>query len=83
MPDQVLVKSLQKAGLLEDPATATFTALTGGVASEIWKAETGGKKYCIKRALPKLKVEADWFAPVERNRFEVAWCEIAAAIVPE
>ncbi len=82
MPDQVLVNCLQKAGLLEDPTAATFTALTGGVASEIWKVEAGEKSYCIKRALPKLKVEADWFAPVERNRFEVAWCEIAGKIVP-
>ena len=82
IPDQELIKTLQKADLLEDPANATFTALTGGVASEIWKVETGNKIYCIKRALPKLKVAADWFAPIERNRFEVAWCRIVGKIVP-
>jgi 5-methylthioribose kinase len=81
-PDRVLLDSLQKAGLLEDPAEAIFTVLTGGVASEIWKVETGEQSYCIKRALPKLKVEADWFAPVERNRFEVAWCKIVEKNVP-
>jgi 5-methylthioribose kinase len=33
--------------------------------------------------LPKLKVAVDWLAPVERNRFEVAWYSIAHSIVPE
>src|SRR5690606_2049085 len=37
---------------------------------------------CVKRALPKLKVAADWRAPVERNGFEVAWFETAGRIVP-
>ena len=37
---------------------------------------------CIKRALAKLKVEADWQVPVERNAYEVAWFKAARAIVP-
>jgi aminoglycoside phosphotransferase (APT) family kinase protein len=37
---------------------------------------------CIKRALAKLKVAADWQAPVERNRYEVEWMRVAGAIVP-
>jgi aminoglycoside phosphotransferase (APT) family kinase protein len=37
---------------------------------------------CVKRALPKLKVEADWRAPVERNRYEVQWMQVAAGIIP-
>jgi aminoglycoside phosphotransferase (APT) family kinase protein len=37
---------------------------------------------CIKRALAKLKVAADWRAPVERNRWEVEWMRVAAAVVP-
>ena len=81
-PDQNLINSLQKAGLLESLVDAKFTVLTGGVASEIWKVETDNKTYCVKRALPKLKVEADWFAPIERNRFEVAWCKIVGDIMP-
>ncbi len=36
----------------------------------------------MKRALPKLKVAADWRAPVERNHWEVEWMRVAAAIVP-
>jgi tRNA A-37 threonylcarbamoyl transferase component Bud32 len=33
--------------------------------------------------LPKLKVAADWRAPIERNRYEVAWIETAGRIVPD
>jgi aminoglycoside phosphotransferase (APT) family kinase protein len=36
----------------------------------------------VKRALPKLKVAADWRAPVERNAYEVAWMETAGRLVP-
>ena len=57
---------------MDDPDSAKFEALTGGVSSDIWKVEADGRTYCVKRALAKLKVKADWFAPVERNKFEVA-----------
>ncbi len=82
MPDKQLISSLQKAGFLEASGEAKFTTLTGGVASEIWKVETSEQIFCIKRALPKLKVEADWFVSLERNRYEVAWCQIARKIAP-
>ncbi|HEX4886215.1 MAG TPA: phosphotransferase, partial [Casimicrobiaceae bacterium] len=44
--------------------------------------EAGTTTFCVKRALPKLKVAADWRAPVGRNRFEVEWLRVAAAIAP-
>ena len=81
-PDPAVVESLRQAGLLDDPDAASFEALAGGVSSDIWKVEAGGRLFCVKKALSQLKVEADWFAPVERNRFEVAWYEIADRIVP-
>jgi aminoglycoside phosphotransferase (APT) family kinase protein len=56
--------------------------LPGGVSSDIYLAEMPDRTACIKRALPKLKVAADWRAPVERNRWEVEWMRVAAAIVP-
>jgi aminoglycoside phosphotransferase (APT) family kinase protein len=36
----------------------------------------------VKRALAKLRVEADWRAPVERNRYEARWMRRAAAAAP-
>ena len=81
-PDQEIVRGLRKAGILKEGQEATFEALTGGVSSDIWKVTTPDRVFCVKKALAKLKVKADWFAPVERNKFEVAWYQIASQIVP-
>ncbi len=78
-----MVDALLRAGLIERAASARFEALAGGVSSDIWKVTTSTRVFCVKRALPKLKVAADWTAPIERNAFEVAWYEIAHGIVPD
>lgn len=41
-----------------------------------------GRICCVKRALPKLRVAAEWRAPVERNHAEAEWMRVAGAIVP-
>ncbi|MBV8848149.1 MAG: aminoglycoside phosphotransferase family protein [Methylobacteriaceae bacterium] len=56
--------------------------LTGGVSSDIWLIETPDQRLCIKRALPALRVAADWRAPVERSIYEYAWMERVQAILP-
>lgn len=56
--------------------------LVGGVSSDIWRIDLPGRSVCVKRALPKLRVGADWFAPVSRNRYEWEWLQLAASIVP-
>ncbi len=60
-----------------------FEKLAGGVASDIWRVALSSGPICIKRALPKLRVETEWFAPVERNAYEVGWFRTAAAIEPD
>lgn len=77
-----MLRSLRHLGLLSDSEAARFEMLTGGVSSDIWKIDADGREFCVKRALARLKVEADWFAPVERNQFEVAWYRSANEIVP-
>ncbi len=57
--------------------------MSGGVSSDICRVDVGGRTLCVKRALPKLNVAADWRAPVERNHFEVEWLRIAGAVVPD
>jgi aminoglycoside phosphotransferase (APT) family kinase protein len=37
---------------------------------------------CVKRALPRLKVQALWEAPVERNRYEFEWFRVAGEAAP-
>lgn len=82
-PESSMIEALERAGLLISGETAHFEALPGGVSSDIWKVQTPRSTFCVKRALPKLKVAADWHAPVERNAFEVAWYRIAHDIVPK
>lgn len=53
------------------------TPLTGGVSSDIWRIETEKGVICAKRALAKLRVDADWQAPVERNQYEALWLQVA------
>jgi tRNA A-37 threonylcarbamoyl transferase component Bud32 len=47
------------------------------VSSDIWRIETEQGFVCAKRALSKLRVAADWHAPVERNLFEARWLQVA------
>jgi aminoglycoside phosphotransferase (APT) family kinase protein len=56
--------------------------LAGGVSSDIYRAELPQGVVCVKRALPRLKVAAEWNVPVERNRFEVEWLRVAGSVVP-
>lgn len=69
-------------GLLRPGDPLTLEPLAGGVSSDIFRAVWPGGTACVKRALPRLKVQADWQAPVERNRWEVEWMRVAAAIEP-
>ena len=71
-----------RSGLIDRAQSTRFEALAGGVSSDIWKVTTPERIFCVKRALPKLRVAAVWNAPVERNRYEVAWSRIAHEIVP-
>jgi fructosamine-3-kinase len=78
-----VIRALARLGLLCGEHTPRFTRLTGGVSSDIWRVDLAGGPVCVKRALPKLRVEQDWFAPVERNAYEAAWMRRAAAVAPE
>jgi aminoglycoside phosphotransferase (APT) family kinase protein len=74
--------SLARMGLAAPDAPLVAVPLTGGVSSDIWKVETPRGTLAIKRARAKLKVAAEWHAPVERNAYEVKWYRVAAAAVP-
>jgi fructosamine-3-kinase len=75
--------TLRKLGLCKPSDRPRFDAMTGGVSSDIWRVDLGWRVICVKKALKKLRVEADWRAPIERNAFEAAWMREAAAIVPD
>jgi aminoglycoside phosphotransferase (APT) family kinase protein len=79
---QDLVDAIGRLGLAGAGKPPRMTPLTGGVSSDIWRVETGEGPVCIKRALPRLKVAADWQVPVVRSEYEVAWIETVGRIDP-
>ena len=77
-----LGERLRRLGLLRPGETARITPLTGGVSSDIFLIEAGGRLFCVKRALPRLRVAALWEAPVERNAAEAAFMRAVSRWLP-
>jgi aminoglycoside phosphotransferase (APT) family kinase protein len=77
-----LIEPLRRMGLLSADERPRITPLTGGVSSDILLIEAGGRRFCVKRALPRLKVAALWEAPVERNAAEAAWMRAVQRWLP-
>ena len=63
--------------------TVELHRLSGGVSSDIWRVDLDARSICVKRALEKLRVDADWHAPVDRNAYEWAWLDFAAKRCPD
>jgi len=80
---QVVKASLVRMGLLTREANPAIHRLGGGVSSDIFRVELEDGAVCVKRALPRLRVSAEWWAPVERNHFEQAWMALVAEILPD
>ncbi|HPU52981.1 MAG TPA: aminoglycoside phosphotransferase family protein [Burkholderiaceae bacterium] len=78
-----LTAALRRMSLIAPDETPELEPLTGGVSSLIVLAHTRRGPVCVKSALARLKVAAEWLAPVERNTAEVAWMRLAAGVVPD
>jgi len=79
---EAIARALVNMGLVSTHVSPRLIPLVGGVSSDVFRADLPSGAVCVKRALPKLKVAADWRAPVERNRWEVEWMRVAGAIAP-
>jgi aminoglycoside phosphotransferase (APT) family kinase protein len=77
-----LIEPLCRIGLLGVGERPRITPLTGGVSSDISVFEAGGRRFCVKRALRRLKVAALWEAPVERNAAEAAYMRAVERWLP-
>src|SRR5271163_1892282 len=80
--DPAVLNFLFRAGLAPEDSTPMFAPLTGGVASDIWKVSVNGRTFVLKRALPQLRVQQVWKAPISRNANEVRWMLEAKRVVP-
>lgn len=81
LPPNILL-ALRDGGVLSgsDPVV---TPLVGGVSCDIWRVEDGEHVLAVKRALPKLRVQAEWFADVARNRHEQDYLRYVARFLPD
>src|ERR1700676_5729416 len=78
-----LCVALASMGIVCAHCRILITALRGGVSSDIYRVDLpSGVTVCVKRALPKLKVTANWLAPVSPNRWEAEWMGVAGGITP-
>jgi fructosamine-3-kinase len=86
-PQQDLRMALERMQLLRPGEAFRAETLPGGVSSDILRIDLPGRSpslsFCFKRALAKLKVAADWRAPVERNHAEVEWLRVAGELAPQ
>jgi 5-methylthioribose kinase len=80
---QEIAKAVADCGLMGEGEQFVIAPLSGGVSCDVFLVEVKRRPpVVVKRALPKLRVEADWRAPVERAESEVAWIERVAKIDP-
>ncbi|MCC6198132.1 MAG: aminoglycoside phosphotransferase family protein [Burkholderiales bacterium] len=77
-----MARALVRMAIVSADSFVVLTPLAGGVSSDIYRAELPSGVVCVKRALPRLKVAADWQVPVGRNQYEAEWMRVAAGIAP-
>lgn len=77
-----LMDFLQRSGLVSSSEPG-FVPLTGGVSSDVWLVTDGGRRFVVKRSVPKLRVKAEWFSDPARLRYEFLYLQTVAGIVPD
>ena len=76
-----IAAALTAMGLLKTGEAFSVTSLSGGVSCDVWRVDAAGRApVVVKRALPRLRVAAEWLAPVERAASEVAWIRLDGSV---
>ena len=78
-----ILSALARCGLISPGQGVCLSPLSGGVSCDVLKVETDDKRvFVVKRALARLRVAAEWRAPVERMASEVRWLALARSVDP-
>ena len=77
-----LTAALRGMGLIGKDESCAIRPLAGGISCDVYAVEAGGRTFCVKRALDKLRVAVEWRAPPDRSHAEVAWMQFVAKIDP-
>jgi len=80
-PD-ALRRVFTRLGLATPGEPVIAQPLAGGVSSGIYRVDLATGRWCLKQALPRLKVAKLWEVPVERVFAEVEYLQVAGGIVP-
>lgn len=76
-----LIEALEACGVLTDGQTARLSPLAGGVSSDVFRLDTSdGRTLVVKRSIPRLRVAAEWLAPVRRAAGEVRWLRLVRTL---
>jgi aminoglycoside phosphotransferase (APT) family kinase protein len=81
--ERIIMAALLRMGLIDADEQPIITHLTGGVSSLIVRVDTRRGTLCVKQALPQLKVETYWSAPLERSHAELAWIKHVSIDLPQ
>ncbi|HEY1415686.1 MAG TPA: phosphotransferase [Caulobacteraceae bacterium] len=83
MNEAGVVEAVRELGLIAPDDIADCVPLSGGVSSDVFEIRAkDGQAFVVKRSIPKLRVKADWRAPIERDAQEVAWLTTVREIDP-
>jgi 5-methylthioribose kinase len=78
-----LLGYLRESGRIGKQETPTFCALRGGVSNKtVLLRRPDGNHWVLKQALPKLRVQADWFSDPSRIRVEANALRYLPLITP-
>jgi tRNA A-37 threonylcarbamoyl transferase component Bud32 len=75
-------EALRELGLTQAAGPLAGEPLSGGVSCDIWRVDLPEGPVCAKKALAKLKVAGEWFAPTSRIDFEAAYYRFARTVEP-
>jgi 5-methylthioribose kinase len=74
---------LVEKGIVDESADLDVYEIPGGVSSTVIMITLDNKRMVIKQALHKLKVKAEWYAPLWRSHVEQECIEYLSSILPE
>lgn len=77
-----ILDALRRMKVVGANETPPIVPLSGGVSGDVFRVELASGPICVKQALPKLRVAAEWLAPIERIHSEADWFRFAGEVEP-
>jgi 5-methylthioribose kinase len=81
--EEAILEFLDRSRLVPFGQPVRLEPLAGGVSSDIWVVRSDSATFCLKRAVPRLRVAAEWLAPISRSASEVRWLTSANGFVED